>query len=204
MYNIVMAEKFNSSEYKITKKETVYEGVHSDIDAVSVSKGNHEIPLLRKKHIGYSVEFMYGPNTHSFLKKKGYPVFPTWRYDEEEEVDYVTDLRRVGTHRVVDFCGHPDNYEKIYISNFADLEREASALLSKLADDGIVINEPNIFFDVEKSTGVAKIILGDLREMGVELDDGEEITRDQIFARDKTIIGEHMSRLKDIMSDEVE
>lgn len=199
-----MAKEFNYSEHKINKKETIYDGVHSDIDAVTVSVGNREVPLLRKKHIGYSIEFIDGSNTHSFLKKKGYPVFPTWQYDKEEEIDYITDLRRGGTHKVVDFCGHADNYKEIYISNFSVLEREAEILASKLADDGIIINEPNIFFDVEISTGIAKIILGDLREMGSEVDDDEVYTRDEIFAHDKSITDGHMSRLKDIMVDKAE
>ena len=194
-----MAKEFFPDKYTITPKETVYEGIHSDIDAVDISVGDRKVSLLRKKHIGYSADFMDGAQAHSFLKKKGYPVFPTWRYDEEEEIDYITDLRRGGTHKVVDFCGHPDNYKKIFISNFNDLENKAKLLLEKLADDGIIINEPNIFFDVELSTGVAEIIIGDLREIGAEVDDDEVYTRDQIFNHNQNIIDGHMSRLKEQM-----
>ena len=196
-----MAKEFKPSDYKITEKEPVYEGAHSDIEAVSVSIGNHEVPLLRKKHKGYSIEFMGGPNAHSALKEKGYPVLPTWRYDEESETEYVTDLRRDGTHTVIDFCRNQDYSEKINISNYGELEKDAEALLSKLSDDGIIINEPNIFFDVEKSTGITKIILGDLREMGAEIDDDNVYTRDQIYTHNKSIIEGHMSRLRSTLVD---
>lgn len=197
-----MAKEFNPNEYKISKKESVYRGVHSDIDAVTVSVGNREVPLLRKKHKGYSIEFMDGADAHSALKERGYPVFPTWRYDEEEGMDYITDLRRGGTHKVIDFCGHPDS-KKVFVSNLNELKSEAEILASKLADDGVIINEPNIFFDVEISTGIAKIILGDLREMGREMDDDKVYTRDQIFTHDKSIIDEHMNRLEEIIAEKV-
>ena len=194
-----MSKEINPNEYNITKKEKMPGGAHSSIDAVNISIGNHEVPLLKKEHVGYSADFMSGPEWHSVLKKRGYPVLPTWRYDKENGVDYITDLRRGGTHRVVDFCGGSENYNEVFISNFGDLESEAEILASKLADDGIIINEPNIFFDVEISTGISKIIMGDLREMGYESEDMESVSRDQIFAHNKSILDGHMSRLKNIM-----
>ncbi len=193
-----MSKEFDPSKYKISKKEEVYKGPHSSIDAVNVSVGNREVPLLRKKHIGYSVDFMSGPKWHNLLKEKGYSVLPTWRYDENEGIDFITDLRRGGTHEVIDFCGHP-NDKKVFISNLNELEDEANVLASKAADDGIIINEPNIFFDVEISTGIGKIILGDLREMGYESAEVETASRDQIFGHNTSIIGMHINALKRIM-----
>ena len=197
-FNKIMSKEINSSEYIIDKKETIYNGKHSSIDAVNISIGKHEVPLLRKKHIGYKADFMSGPGWHSFLKEKGYPVFSTWRYDKKEGIDFITDLRRGGTHKVIDFCGHSDNYKKIFISNFKDLNDKAEILLSKLTDDGIIINEPNIFFDVEISTGISRIILGDLREMGYE-SEAETISKNQRLVHNKMIIDGHMNRLKNIM-----
>lgn len=203
-YNKAMAKEIDPSKYMVNQGERVYTGAHSSIDAVKLSIGKHEVPLLRKKHIGYSADFMSGPQWHSFLKKKGYPMFPTWRYDAGEQIDFITDLRRKGTHKLIDFCGHEDNYKKVFISNLGDLDSQAEMLSSKLADDGIVINEPNIFFDVEISTGIARIILGDLREMGYESQDAKDASREQILSHDKSIIEGHMSRLKDIMVEEAE
>lgn len=177
-----MSKEFDPSKYKVSKTGEVYKGAHSSIDAVNVSVGDREVPLLRKKFIGYSADFMSGPKWHNLLKEKGYPVLPTWRYDENERIDFITDLRRGGTHEVIDFCGHPDN-KKVFISNLNELEDEANALASKAADDGIIINEPNIFFDVEISTGIAKIILGDLREIGYESAEVETASRDQIWSQ---------------------
>jgi hypothetical protein len=41
--------------------------------------------------------------------------------------------------------GPKSNYEKIHISNMEELEVEVKKLLEKSADDGLIINEPNIF-----------------------------------------------------------
>lgn len=194
-----MAKEFKEGEFKITKNEEVYNGPHSEIESVTASSGEHSLKLLRKKFRGYSIEFMKGPRWHTLLKENGYPVLPTWRYDSENQVEYVTDLRRGGTHRVIDFCGGKENYAKVHISNMEELKEDMEKLLNKSADDGLVINEPNIFFDVETSTGVAKIILGDLRELGYESDDPDYVpSREEIFAHNQKILSEDMARLENI------
>lgn len=81
-----MAKEIKHSEYTIKEGEKVYEGQHSSIEKVDVSIGKHKVPLLRKRFIGYSADFMSGPGNHSFLNKKGYPVFPTWRYDQKKRL----------------------------------------------------------------------------------------------------------------------
>ncbi|MEI7689975.1 MAG: hypothetical protein WCI79_03360 [Candidatus Saccharibacteria bacterium] len=80
-YNIVMAKEFNGSEFDITKNEDVFRGPNSSIDSVTLSSGGHELNLLRKQVNGYPNEFMDGPKWHTYLKEKGYPVVPTYRYD---------------------------------------------------------------------------------------------------------------------------
>jgi len=193
-----MAKKFNEGIFRITKKEEIYNGPHSEIDSVRLSSEGHSLDLLRKKFRCYSIEFMSGPEWHTSLKKRGYPVFPTLRYDKKNEVEYITDLSRGGTHRVIDFCGHKENFEKVYISNIKELGDEVEKLLKKSADDGLVINEPNIFFDIETSTGIARVLLGDLRELGCE--DMEYIpTKDEVLANNKEVLKGHMDRLKEIM-----
>lgn len=107
-----MAKEFSPDSFDITENERVYDGQNSEIDAVTLSSGDHSLDLLRKKVRGYSAEFMDGPNWHTTLEKEGYPVFPTYRYDKQNETEYLTDLRQGGTHKVIDFCNHPDNSEK--------------------------------------------------------------------------------------------
>ena len=194
-----MAKEFNPEKFEITKNENVYDGPNSSIDSVTLSSGEHSVELLRKKFLGYGPEFMEGPEWHTLLKKKGYPVFSTLRYDSNDEVEYVTDLRRGGTHRVIDFCGGTDNYEKIHISNIEELKSDVENLLNKSADDGLVINEPNIFFDVEISKGIARVLLGDLRELGYQPDDVDHApSREEVFAHNQGILNEHMERLDSI------
>lgn len=196
-----MAKPFGEGKFNITKNEEVYNGPHSTIDSVTLSSGEHSLKLLRKKFCGYSVEFMEGPGWHTYLKDHGYPVFPTWRYDNENKVEYITDLRREGTHRVIDFCGHKENYEKVYISNFEELKADVKKLLDKSVADGLVINEPNIFFDVEIGTGIVKVLLGDLRELGYEYDDPrDKPSREAIFAHNEAVLRGHMDRLASIMT----
>ena len=195
-----MAKPFSEGKFEITKKEEIYNGPHSKIDSVKLSSGEHSLELLRKKFRGYSVEFMDGPKWHTSLKKRGYPVFPTLRYDKANEVEYITDLRRGGTHRVIDFCGKKDNYKKIHISNIEELKDDVKKLLNKSADDGLVINEPNIFFDVEISTGIAKVLLGDLRELGYGDDGFEDApSREEILKYNELVLNEHINRLTEIM-----
>ena len=193
-----MAKPFREERFHIRKNEEVYSGQHSEIESITLSVGKHSVDLLRKKFRGYDIEFMDGPKWHTSLKEHGYPVIPTWRYDAENKVDYLTDLRRGGTHRVIDFCGGQENYETVHISNMEELKADVEGLLNKSADDGLFINEPNIFFDVEISTGVAKILLGDLRELGYDLDLDQTPSRDQIYANNDRILKGHMSRLAEI------
>lgn len=195
-----MSKEFNPGNLKITKNENIYDGPHSEIDSVTLSSGEHSLNLLRKKVNGYPIEFMQGPEWHTALKEKGYPVFPTYRYDSEKKVEYITDLRRGSTHQVIDFCNSHDNLEKIHISNMEELEAEVKKLIDKSANDGLIINEPNIFFDVEISTGIAKVLLGDLREIGYETHyDGPRASREEIFNHNQMILKGHMDRLKAIM-----
>ena len=195
-----MAKEFKEGKFEVTNNEDVYNGPHSKIDSVTLSSGKHSLNLLRKKVRGYSIEFMEGPKWHTALKKRGYPVFPTYRYDSKSEVEYITDLRRGGAHRVIDFCNDQDDLEKIHISNMEELEAEVKKLLDKSADDGLIINEPNIFFDVEIGTGVVKVILGDLRELGYErFYEGPTASREEVFEHNQMILKGHMDRLKDIM-----
>lgn len=193
-----MAKPFREGKFQITKNEEVYSGIHSEIESVTLSAGKHSVDLLRKKFRGYSIEFMDGPKWHTALKERGYPVLPTWRYDAENEVEYITDLRRGGTHRVIDFCGGKKNYEKVHVSNMDELKEEVKNLLEKSANDGLVINEPNIFFDVEINTGVAKVLLGDLRELGCGPDLEYTPSRDQVFANNEEVLKGHMDRLAEI------
>ena len=195
-----MSKPFSEGKFNITENKKIYDGPRSTIDSVSLSSGKHSLELLRKKFRGYGVEFMQGPEWHTLLKEKGYPVLPTLRYDCENKVEYMTDLRRGGTNRVVDFCGDKGNYEKIHISNIEELKADVKKLLDKSADDGLVINEPNIFFNVEISTGIAKVLLGDLRELGYEYDDSENgPSREDILAHNQEILNGHMNRLISIM-----
>lgn len=199
-----MAKEFNPEKFKIIKKEDIYNGPHSEIDSVTLSSGEHSLNLLRKKFRGYSVEFMDGPRWHTLLKDKGYPVFPTLRYDEKTEVEYITDLRQKGTHKVIDFCNHHSK-DKVYISNIKELETDIKKLLDKSVKDGLVINEPNIFFDIENDTGIAKVILGDLRELGYgDIDEDYIPTKQDIFKNNEHILKEHTDRLKSIMVDNLQ
>lgn len=55
---------------------------------------------------------------------------------------------------------------------------------------------------MEVSTGIAKIVLGDLREIGYEYDDEADVlSRDQILAHNRRIMDGHVSRLKNIMTE---
>lgn len=199
-----MAKEFREDGYSTKENEPVYSGIHSKIESVTMTKGGHSLDLLRKKIIGYSAEFMEGPKWHSYLQSKGYRVFPTLRYDIENKIEYMTDLRLGGTHRVIDFCGdieNSDNFSPVYISNLDELEKEVEDLLNKSKGDGLLINEPNIFFDIEISSGVAHVMLGDLRELGYELDDfGIAPTKDEIFGHNSKILKEHMDRLKKLVT----
>lgn len=193
-----MSKEFSGDRFNITENGNVYEGPNSSIDSVTLSSGEHSLNLMRKKVKGYSVEFMDGPNWHTALKEKGYPVLPTYRYDAENKTEYLTDLRRGGTHRVIDFCGQ-EKYENVRISNLDDLEVAIHNLAEKAADDGLIINEPNIFFDVEVSTGIAKVILGDLREIGYEQGyEGPIATREQVLQHNQEILRGHLDSLKQI------
>lgn len=195
-----MAKPFSEGKFNITKNEDIHDGPNSKIDSVTLSSGEHSLKLLRKKIRGYSVEFMQGPEWHTELKDKGYPIIPTFRYDSKNEIEYITDLRRGGSHRVIDFCGNKDNLEKVHISNMEELKADVKKLLDKSADDGLIINEPNIFFDVEINTGIAKVLLGDLRELGYErFYDGPKASREEIFANNEEVLKEHLNRLADIM-----
>ncbi len=197
-----MSKEFSGEKFKITKNEDIFAGPNSEIDSVTLSSGKHSLDLMQKKVRGYSIEFMDGPKWHTALKEKGYPVFPTYRYDSENQLEYITDLRRGGTHRVIDFCNPQGNSEKINISNMDELESEVEKLLEKSADDGLIINEPNIFFDVEVSTGVANVLLGDLREIGYErFYEGPRASREEVFNHNQMILKEHMDRLKAIRTE---
>ncbi|MEY2664830.1 MAG: hypothetical protein RIT04_638 [Candidatus Parcubacteria bacterium] len=197
-----MAKEFSGEQFQITEDEKIFNGPHSTIDAVTLSSGEHSLKLLRKKVKGHSNEFEAGALWHTELQKAGYPVFPTYRYDIKSETEYITDLRRDGTHQIIDFC-NPSPIEKIYISNMDELEADLQKLLEKSADDDLVINEPNIFFDVEISTGIAKVVMGDLRELGYESDDKHHIpTHQMIFTHNQNIIREHLTRLKNIATEE--
>ncbi len=200
-YTVFMAKKFPEGKFNIIEHEKIYGGPHSTIESVSLSSGKHSSKLLRKKFTGYDTEFMQGLQWHTSLKEHGYPVFPTWRYDEENKTEYITDLRQGGTHRVIDFCSGKENYEKARVSNLEELRADVEKLLQKSADDGLVINEPNIFFDVDLRTGITKVLLGDLRELGYESSGSEDCvpTRDQVFTNNKAVLDEHMSRLRSIM-----
>lgn len=193
-----MAKPFREGRFQITKNEEIYRGPHSEIESITLSAGKHSVNLLQKKFRGYGIEFMDGPKWHTLLKRHGYPVLPTWRYDAKNKIEYVTDLRRGGTHRVIDFCGGQENYEKIHISNMEELKADVESLLDKSTNDGLVINEPNIFFDVEISTGIAKVLFGDLRELGCDPDLEQAPSRDQIFAINDKVLKGHMSRLAEI------
>lgn len=193
-----MAKEFDGSKFDIAKNEDVFKGPHSSIDSVTLSSGGHVLNLLRKNVNGYSVEFMDGPNWHTVLKEKGYPVIPTYRYDAENETEYLTDLRRGGTHQIIDFCSQA-SYEKVYVSNMKELEGDIEKLVEKAADDGLIINEPNVFFDIELSTGIAKVLLVDLREIGYErFYDGPIATREQVLQHDQEIMRGHIEYLKAI------
>src|SRR5665811_1084167 len=177
-----MSRDSNEGKFQVTKNEGVYNGPNSEIESVTLSAGKHSLDLLRKKVRGYSIEFMDGPKWHTALKERGYPVLPTYRHDSQNQTEYITDLRRGGTPQVIDFCNRQANYEKIHISNIEELEAEVEKFINKAADDGLIINEPNIFFDVEISTGIAKVLLGDLREMGYETGyDGPVASREEVF-----------------------
>jgi len=194
-----MAKEFNEGKFQITENENVYEGPNSKIDSVTLSSGDHTLKLLRKKFRGYSIEFMDGPKWHTALKEKGYPVFPTFRYDKANETEYITDLRRGGTHKVIDFC-NSIGIENVRISNIEQLEADMKKLLDKSVTDGLVINEPNIFFDIEISTGIAKVILGDLRELGYDsIHSGHIPSDEEILIHNQEIFKEHMDRLEAIM-----
>lgn len=194
-----MAKEFNDSGYSILRNEEIYDGIHSKVESVTMSKGKHRIPLIRKYFRGYDIEFMDGPKWHTLLKKRGYPVIPTWRYDEKNKVEYLTDLRKGGTHRVVDFCGDPSNYNKAFISNLKEVEQEVKKLLDKSVSDGLVINEPNIIFDIEISTGKAAVLIGDTRELGYESSDESDCpSSDDIRAHNEWVLGEHLKKLKQI------
>ena len=198
-----MSKEFPTGKFKITKNEDVFSGPNSEIDSVTLSSEGRSLDLMRKKIHGYSVEFMQGPKWHTFLKEKGYPVFPTYRYDSENQTEYLTDLRRGGTHIVIDFCNKQSKYEKVYISNMEELDVEIKKLLDKSADDGLIINEPNIFFDVEIGSGIAKVLLGDLREIGYErFYEGPRATKEQVFRHNQMILKEHLDRLKAIAIEE--
>lgn len=81
----------------------------------------------------------------------------------------------------------------------AELEVEVQKLLEKAANDVLIINEPNVFFDIEISSGIARIILGDLRELGYgRFYDGPTATREEAYAHNQFILKEHMDRLKAI------
>lgn len=193
-----MAKPFRGGRFQVRKNEEIYSGPHSEIESITLSAGKHSVDLLRKKFRGYAIEFMDGPKWHTLLKERDYPVLPTWRYDDENKVEYVTDLRREGTHRVIDFCGGQENYEKVHISNMEELKVDVNNLLDKSTDDGLVINEPNIFFDVEIATGEARVLLGDLRELGCDPDLEQAPSRDQIFANNDKVLKGHMSRLAEV------
>lgn len=194
-----MAKEFDSSKYNVTKNEDVFEGPNSSIDSVTLSLGERSLDLLRKKVNGYHVEFMDGPDWHTALKEKGYPVIPTYRYDAENETEYLTDLRRGDTHQIIDFCS-PASYEKVYVSNMNELEEDMEKLAEKAADDGLIINEPNVFFDIELGSGIAKVLLVDLREIGYErFYDGPIATREQVLQYDQEIMRGHIERLKAVV-----
>lgn len=83
--------------------------------------------------------------------------------------------------------------------NSSIAENEMEKLAEKAADDGLIINEPNIFFDVEKSTGIAKVVMGDLREIGYEpFYEGPVATREQILDHNQKILKGHLDRLKQL------
>src|SRR5665811_2604895 len=117
-----MSRDSNEGKFQVTKNEGVYNGPNSEIESVTLSAGKHSLDLLRKKVRGYSIEFMDGPKWHTALKERGYPVLPTYRHDSQNQTEYITDLRRGGTHQVIDFCNRQANYEKIHISNIEELE----------------------------------------------------------------------------------
>ena len=193
-----MSKEVNIGEYNIVKNEDVFEGPNSSIDSVALLSGKHSLNLMRKKVKGYPIEFMDGPKWHTLLKEKGYPVITTYRYDVENETEYLTDLRRGGTHQIIDFCAQED-YEKVYISNINELEAEMVMLAEKAADDGLIINEPNIFFDIEISTGIAKVLLVDLREIGYErFYDGPRATKEEVSQHNQEVFKGHLVRLKQI------
>ncbi|MEI6054364.1 MAG: hypothetical protein WCQ49_03300 [Candidatus Saccharibacteria bacterium] len=201
-----MSKEFDNNKFDITKNEDVFQGPNSSIDSVTLSSGGHALNLLRKKVYGCPVEFefMRGPNWHTELKEKGYPVVPTYRYDAENRIEYLTDLRRGGTHQIIDFC-NPVDYEKVYVSNMQELEGDMEELAKKAADDGLIINEPNISFDIELSSGIAKVLLVDLREIGYEpFYDGPIATREQVLRHDQEIMRGHIERLKAIALEEVQ
>lgn len=197
-----MAKEFPSEGFEVTKKEEVYRGQNSEVDAVVVSSGEFSVDLLRKKVTSpYSPDFEEGHQWHTYLEKNGYPVLPTFRYDSEKKIEYITDLRRGGTHKVIDFCNYHNDSEKTYVSNFEELEVQVKELLEKSANDGLIINEPNIFFDIEISTGIAKIIMGDLRELGYErFYEGPYLSREQVLEHNQIILKGHVERLRAIAS----
>ena len=85
-----MSKEFNGEKFKVTKNEDVFNGPNSKIDSVTLSSGRHSLDLLRKKVYGYSIEFMEGPEWHTALKKRGYPVLPTFRYDSKNQYVHAT------------------------------------------------------------------------------------------------------------------
>ncbi len=192
-----MSKEFNGEKFEITENESIRGGSHSEIDSVTLSSGRHSLNLLRKRIHGYPVEFMQGPEWHTELKGRGYPVVPTYRYDSENNVEYITDLRRGGTHRVIDFCRNHDDLERMHVSNMGELEADVRKLVDKSADDGLIINDPNIFFDVEISTGIARVLLVDLREMGYErFYEGPIASRAEVFDHNQMILKGHMDSLR--------
>ncbi|MEI7689976.1 MAG: hypothetical protein WCI79_03365 [Candidatus Saccharibacteria bacterium] len=122
----------------------------------------------------------------------------------KKQTEYLTDLRRDGTHQIIDFCG-PAVYEKVYVSNMEELEGDMEKLAEKAADDGLIINVPNVFFDIELSTGIAKVLLVDLREIGYERFYDEEIVpREQILQHVQEVMRGHIERLKAIALEEAQ
>jgi len=56
------------------------------------------------------------------------------------------------------------------------------------------------FFDIEIKTGIAKVLLGDLRELGYEPGyDGPTASKEEVFAHNQMILKEHMDNLQSIM-----
>ena len=86
-----------------------------------------------------------------------------------------------------------------------ELEGDMEKLAEKAADDGLIINVPNVFFDIELSTGIAKVLLVDLREIGYERFYDEEIVpREQILQHVQEVMRGHIERLKAIALEEAQ